>query len=206
MNRYGIIFISAASLMILNACSKAPVSQYSQEVMLDSFEGAVSKKSADFGSSKDTKITVTASKDKKVCGNQSLQIEYDLSSSGYMYCARGYGLDVFGAVWEGPQPDKISWDDFSGISLQVYGSKRGDIAFDLKDNGGEMWRFMIQDDFNGWKEVYVPFYSLTVREDWQPPKADGNKLLDFPVKSFQFEPRKAGAGTVNFDCVKVVKE
>lgn len=204
--KQGLVLISVFGLMIISACSNKPASQYSQEVPLDSFEGAINKKTVDFGSSKDTKIVVTAAKDKKVCGNQSLQIEYDLNPSGYMYCARGYGLNVFGSVWEGPKPPEITWDKFDGISVQVYGSKSGDIAMDVKDGGGEMWRYLIQDDFNGWKEVFIPFFLFKVREDWQPSTADGNKILDFPIQSFQFEPRKPGPGKVNFDCVKIVKE
>ncbi|MBP9853783.1 MAG: CIA30 family protein [Candidatus Omnitrophica bacterium] len=202
-------YVLLFSLIMVTACAKAPAPTErinNKEVLLDSFENTITKDTVDYGSSNDTKIIVTASTERKVCGNQSLQIEYDLNSSGYMYCARGYGLDVLGSLWEAPQPDQIAWDQYNGISLQVYGSKRGDIAFDVKDNGGEVWRFLIQDDFDGWKEVQIPFTNFAARQDWQPANADGNKVLNFPIKSFQFEPKKPGVGIVNFDCVKAIKK
>ena len=181
-------------------------SQNSDEVMLDSFEGQASRETVDYGSSSSTKIAVSFSKEQKVCGRQSLKIDYDLKKDGYMYCARGHGLDVSGAVWEAGAPESINWSAYPSMSVQVFGSKRGNIAFDVKDSGGELWRYMINDDFEGWKEIVVPFDQFRVREDWQPQTADGNRSLDFPVKSFQFEPKNPGVGAVYIDCVKLVNK
>lgn len=175
-------------------------------VLLDSFEGKGTQHTIDYGSSGDTKISVSFSSEQKACGRQSLKIDYNLAKGGYMYCARGHGLDIKGALWEGPDPASIEWSSFPSLSVKVYGSKRGAIAFDVKDSGGEMWRYIINDDFNGWQEVVVPFDMFKVREDWQPQTADGNQQLDFPIKSYQFEPKNPGEGTVYFDCVKLVNK
>jgi hypothetical protein len=86
----------------------------------------------------------------------------------------------------------------------MYGSNSsGVIAFDLKDKGGELWRFLIDDDFSGWKEVVCPLKEFFPRGDWQPETAERNEKLDFPVTSFQFEPRLPGKGAYYFDCVKL---
>lgn len=176
-----------------------------EEVLLDSFEGEISQKTVDFGASQNSSMLAKPSTDIKACGNQSIQLNYELNPEGYMFCARGYGLDIPEALWEGPEPQKIEWKNFNAISLQMYGNKTGQIAFDVKDDGGELWRFLINDDFQGWKEIVIPFQAFTVRTDWQPSMADGNMTLDFPIKNFQWEPKTQGKNTLYFDCVKLIK-
>jgi beta-glucosidase len=173
-------------------------------LMLDSFENELTKQTVDFGSSADSVVEVVAS-DRSVCGDQSLQLNYDLGESGYMYVARGYGLDAIKALWEGPPPDDVDWTQYTGVSLQVYGNATGQIAVDVKDSGNELHRVMITDDFEGWQEVVIPFGEFKAREDWQPNIADRNQSLDFPIQSFQFEHKTPGKGTVLFDCVQAVR-
>ena len=65
---------------------------------------------------------------------------------------------------------------------------------------------MVKDDFEGWKEMVIPFTSFIARGDWQPDTADGNRKLDFPVQSYQFEPKTVGSNVLYFDCVTLVKK
>jgi hypothetical protein len=44
-----------------------------------------------------------------------------------------------------------------------------------------------------------------VRRDWQPEGAVLNGLMDYPLTSFQFEPKDLGSGTLYADCVKFVE-
>ena len=175
------------------------------EVMLDSFEGPLDKKTVDFGAADNSSLQVTAAADIKMCGAQSLKMDYKLETGGYMWCARGYGLDVLGAVWGDADPQKIDWTKYDAIGFSVYGNKNGVVAFDVKDSGGEIYRYMVNVDFSGWKEIVIPFAQFKVREDWQPSSAQKNKTLDFPIKSFQWEPKVVGQGTLYVDCVKVLK-
>ena len=190
----------AMVFLFLTACSRQP-----QEVLLDSFEGVIDSKTVDFGTSKGaTQLSVSASLDQKVCGEQSLRISYDLKPSGYMWIARGFGLDVLGAAQWLVKPEDIKWEKFNAIVFSMYGTGSGNvIAFDLKDSGGELWRFMVDDDFRGWKEIVCPFNVFFPRTDWQPPTAERNDLIDFPIMSFQFEPKVPGQATYYFDCMKV---
>jgi len=173
-------------------------------LMLDSFEGALDHKTVDYGASDNSQLEVAASSDIKFCGTQALQMQYALEAGGYMWCARGYGLDVLNAVWE-KDFQKIAWDRYNAIGFQMYGNQTGTVAFDIKDAGGELYRYLIQDDFTGWKEIVIPFSQFKARADWQPQSADGNKTLDFPVKSFQWEPKSVGQGVLYFDCVKLLR-
>lgn len=197
-------FIAVISLFIIASagCSSAPT-----EVTIDSFEGELNKQTVDFGASTDgSSVNVSADKQIKSCGEQSLKIEYELKPSGYMWIARGYNLDVKGAAQWIIMPKDIKWKAYNAISLQMYGtSSSGVIAFDLKDAGGEVWRYIIDDDFTGWKEIVCPLKDFFPRKDWQPDSATKNETLDFPVMSFQFEPRLPGKGVYYFDCVKVVR-
>ena len=186
---------------ILSACARGP-----DEVLIDSFEGEISPKTVDHGSSDNSSVTVSADKSRAVCGQQSLKVEYNLHPSGYMWIARGYGLDVEGAADWIVEPQAINWPSYKAITLQVYGSNSAAvIALDIKDKGGELWRFLIDDDFSGWKEVTCPLKEFFPRGDWQPETADRNEKLDFPIISYQFEPRLPGSGSFFFDCIKVTR-
>ena len=173
-----------------------------QDLLIDSFEGELNSHTVDFGASEGSLLNVTASKEFKICGSQSMKIEYTLKPSGYMWVARGFNLDVKGAAQWLVKPQDIPWGRYNAISLYMYGSNSpGVVAFDIKDGGGEMWRFLLDDDFQGWKEIRCPFSQFFVRSDWQPDGADNNEVLDFPIMSFQFEPRLPGSGIYYFDCV-----
>ena len=201
MKKNRFIAIGFFLLIGIIGCSNAPT-----EVMIDSFEGQIDKETVDYGAAEGSSLKVEADMSIKMCDSQSLKIDYELKPSGYMWIARGYNLDVKGAAkWE-VTPQNIKWRSFNAISLQMYGTNSGGVvAFDLKDKGGEIWRYIIDDDFTGWKEIVCPFKDFFPRKDWQPDSATKNETLDFPVMSFQFEPRLPGKGVYYFDCVKLIR-
>ncbi|MBN3038578.1 MAG: hypothetical protein JW869_04085 [Candidatus Omnitrophica bacterium] len=176
------------------------------QVLIDSFEGELNSETVDFGSSADSSLEIYAEKQLKTCGDQAIKLTYQLHPKGYMWCARGYNLDVKGAARWLLKPQKVRWNAYQALALSMYGAKSGAmIALDVKDAGGEIWRFLLNDDFEGWREIACPFNKFFVRTDWQPQTAQKNDILDFPIMSFQFEPRTPGKGTCIFDSVKVIK-
>lgn len=194
-----VFFGVVIALLCVAGCAPA------KPLLIDSFEGPIDKTTVDSGTSEGTTLAVTGDTALKMCGNQSLKIEYDLKNSGYMWIARGYNLDVPGAAQWLIGPKDISWRSYNAISLNVYGAKSsGVIAFDIKDAGGEIWRALIDDDFTGWKEVVIRFKDFFPRKDWQPQTAEVNEKIDYPIMSYQFEPRLPGKGVYYFDCVTLV--
>jgi len=180
-----------------------------KNLLLDDFEVSVSngpEGTVDFGAGNGSSVTVTAAKDIKNTGDQALKVVYEAAPGGYMYVARGSGLDAKNANWK-LNPADIKWENYSAISFYVYGTdSKAKIAFDIKDNGGEIWRFVTEDNFKGWKQIVCQFDKFMVRDDWQPESADKNGTLDFPIKIFQFEPLPESKGTLYFDTVELVKK
>ena len=180
-----------------------------QSLLIDDFEGVIlggPEGTVDFGAGNGSTIQVTASTDIKQTGKQSIKIDFDAVADGYMYIAKGEGLDAKNAGWL-IKPKDITWDKYGAISFYMYGTGSGeDIAFDIKDSGNELWRFMVKDDTKGWKQVVCPFDKFFCRGDWQPDNADKNATLDFPIKSFQFEPRPKAKGTLYFDTVTLIEK
>jgi len=197
-------------LMLLAVLSISGISYAAGDsLLIDDFEVAVSggpEGTVDFGSGNGSSVEVTGANDIKNSGNQALKIAYDAVSGGYIYVARGAGLDAKNAGWL-IQPADIKWEEYSAISFYIYGTdSKAKIAFDVKDNGGELWRFIAEDDFAGWKKVVVSFDKFIVRDDWQPMDADKNGQLDFPIRIIQFEPLPGSKGTLYFDTVELVKK
>jgi len=151
-------------------------------------------------------LDVSADTALKVDGKQSIKLDYDISQGGYLWAARGYNLDVKGAgCWSIPA-QKINWKRFNAFSVYMYGTNSGGkVAFDIKDKGAEMWRFVLEDNFTGWKEIVIPYSEFFARSDWQPYNADKNGKIDFPVMSFQFEPRRPDKSVYHFDRVRLVR-
>jgi hypothetical protein len=175
-------------------------------ILLDDFENMLiggPTGTVDFGAGGGSSIEVSGARDIKYSGSQSLKIKYDAVSDGYMWVARGFGLDSKNTDWL-IKPASIDWLKVKAITFYMYGSDtKTMIAFDIKDNGNEMWRFMVEDNFKGWKQIICPFGGFFARGDWQPDSADKNAVLDFPVKSFQFEPRPQAKGVLYFDKVEL---
>ncbi|PIQ88153.1 MAG: hypothetical protein COV73_00400 [Candidatus Omnitrophica bacterium CG11_big_fil_rev_8_21_14_0_20_43_6] len=194
----------ALVLLMASGCSAAD-----GNLLIDDFEVAVSggpEGTVDFGAGNGSVVQVTGASDIKNSGNQALKVDYGAANGGYIYVARGSGLDAKNTNWL-VKPSEIKWEEYSGISFYVYGTdSKAKIAFDVKDTGGEIWRFTTDDDFVGWKKVVISFDKFIVRDDWQPQDADKNGVLDFPIKIFQFEPLPGTKGTLYFDTVELIKK
>ena len=180
-----------------------------KNLLIDDFEIAITggpDGTVDFGAGNGSSVEVTESADIKNSGNKAMKVVYDAVGGGYIYVSRGTGLDAKNANWN-INPSDIKWEEYNAISFYVYGTdSKARIAFDIKDNGGEIWRFVTEDDFKGWKRVVCNFDKFVVRDDWQPESADKNLQLDFPIKIFQFEPLSESKGTLYFDTVELVKQ
>jgi len=178
-----------------------------KSLVLDDFESEIisgPKGTIDAGAGNGSSVTVSADKEIKKSGGQSLKIDFDAVSGGYIWVARGFNLDVKGADRWAKKPQDIAWANYGAISFYLYGTASGArMAFDIKDAGGEMFRFMVTDDTNGWKQIVCPFDEFFPRGDWQPSTADVNGALDFPVMSFQFEPIAIAKGTIDVDDVSL---
>lgn len=179
-----------------------------QVLLLNDFEGPVSggpDGTVDFGAGNGSSVEVTAATDIIHSGKQSLKVEFDAVSGGYMYIAKGFGLTAKNAFWMVKQ-EEINWKDYNAIAFYMYGSdSKAKVAIDVKDNGNEMWRYIFEDNFKGWKQIVCPFSKFFARGDWQPQNADKNATMDFPLKSYQFEPLPVAKGTLYFDDVELVK-
>jgi hypothetical protein len=200
--RHRYFVFALVTCFLFTGCGKVE-----QELLLDSFEGVLNSKTVDFGASDGSSLHIEAENALKKCAEQSLKLSYNLKPSGYMWVARGFNLDVKGAAQWLVEPEKIKWKKYNAISFSMYGSESGGmLAFDVKDAGGEIWRFLVDGNFAGWKEITCPFSKFFVRHDWQPETAEKNGTLDFPIMSFQFEPRHPGKATYYFDCVRLTKK
>jgi hypothetical protein len=178
-------------------------------LLIDDFEVALYcglDGTVDFGAGNGSSVEVAGATDIVHSGKQSLKVIYDSAPSGYMWVARGFGLDVTNSTWL-VKPEDIKWSEYNAIAFYMYGNdSKTKVAFDIKDSGNEMWRFMFEDNFKGWKQIVSPFADFFARGDWQPNNADKNATLDFPVKSFQFEPRSEGKGILYFDDVRLLEK
>ncbi len=177
-------------------------------LLIDNFAGSIhggAEATIDYGAGAGSVVMVSAETDIKHSGSQSLKVVYDVVPGGYMWVARGFDLDARQAGWL-KQPADIDWPAYNAISFYAYGSNSGTtIAFDVKDNGNEMFRLTFVDDFTGWKNISLRFKDFAARDDWQPANANRNATIDFPLKSFQFEPLPPAKGTIYFADVELQK-
>ena len=169
--------------------------------LLDDLEGPlVQGDTVDAGAGNGSRVAIVADTQEKHSGAQSIRVDYDAVSGGYIWVARGYGLDVKGAAQWSTPPQDIDWSRYGALSFYYKGDGAGArIAVDIKDAGGEMLRFMVTDDSKQWKQVICSFDAFFPRGDGQPPNAATNGALDFPIKSFQFEPIAVAKGTLFID-------
>lgn len=199
----GVLFYSLVLSTMLYA-------QDANELLLDDFEGEIAggeQGTVDYGSGNGSSVEVKASSEIKQHGAQGLAVTFDAVSGGYIWIARGYDLTVKGAGSWLAEPKDIDFSKYNAIAFYMSGADtKNQVAVDLVDNGGEYWRYLIEDNSAGWKEVVIPLKYFSCRGDWQPDKADKNGELNFPLKAFQFEPRPQGKGTIYFDYVRLVKK
>ncbi len=199
------VFLAAIAVLLATGICLAE----GNNLLLDDFEVSVSsgpEGTVDFGVGNGSSVEVSASTDIKHSGKQALKVVYDAVPGGYIYVARGTGLDAKNANWI-LKPTDVKWEEYNAISFYMYGTdSKAKIAFDVKDNGGELWRFILEDNFKGWKQIICSFDKFMVRDDWQPNDADKNGKMDFPIKIFQFEPLPGSKGALYFDTVELVKK
>jgi len=72
-------------------------------LLLDDFEVTVTSGldgTVDSGAGNGSSVQVSAATDIKNSGNQALKVVYDAVSGGYIYVARGSGLDAKNANWK----------------------------------------------------------------------------------------------------------
>jgi len=173
-------------------------------LLIDDFEGPISggpQGTVDFGAGNGSSLEVSADKEIKNSGTQSLKAVYNAVPGGYMWIARGQGLDAANAAWLA-KPEDIKWGQYKTFSFYLYGNNSKEkIAVDIKDNGNEIWRSMVEDNFTGWKKISCPLSDFFVRGDWQPDSSDKNGVMNFPLKSYQFEPLPEAKGALYFDTV-----
>jgi len=179
----------------------------SNVLVIDDFEGEIAPRTVDFDVGGGSELRIRLSKDIKYSGRQALKLEYNAVPGGYMWIARGYDLDVAGAAKWLKKPTEINWPDYQAFAFYMYGqNSKNMLEVDIIDVDFEHFRFMVKDDFNGWKEIVCPFSEFIVREDWQPDKARENKKIDFPIKAFQFEPCSIAKGDFYLDYVHLIKK
>src|SRR3989338_2029571 len=119
-------------------------------LLIDDFEGSISggpPGTVDFGAGNGSTLEVSASTDIKQTGQQAIRIDFDAVEGGYIWVARGKGLDAKNSAWL-INPEDVRWDKYNAISFYMYGTgSNADVAFDIKDNGNEIWRFIVKDNF-----------------------------------------------------------
>lgn len=202
----GTILLAVCVYFYINAVKK-------DSLLIDSFEGKIGMDTVDYGSSPNSSVAVRAADKFSRCGSNALQLDYTLKASGYVYCARGYGLhyETDSSTWATGRagwlvpPDQIQWDRYGAFSIYLRSDQAVKVAIDLKDAGGELWRRSVTIRGKGWEVFQIPFNKFSVRADWQPPQAKLNRKMDFPMTSFQLEPKTPGEGTLYIDCAKLVE-
>ncbi len=192
-------FIFASMLCIVTS-----IFAQEQCLLIDDFEGPLSggaEGTVDFGAGNGSSVEVSASAEIKNTASQSLKVNFDAVAGGYIFVARGFGLDAKNADWL-VKPEDIDWSKYVAFAFYMYGSESAaPIALDIKDSGGEIWRYMFEDSFQGWQKISCPLSEFSARRDWQPETADVNDVMDYPIKSYQFEPRPEAKSTIYFDTV-----
>jgi len=178
-----------------------------KSLLIDNFEGSIhggAEATVDSGAVGGSSVEVSSDTHIKYSGSQSLKITYMAVPDGRIWVARGFDLDALKSGWL-VKPEDINWQAYNAISFYMYGSNLGaDIAFDVKDSNNELFRFIVNDDFNGWKRIICRFRDFDSRQDFQPNDASKNEKIDFPIKSYEFEPIPESKGTLYFDRVELL--
>ena len=185
-----------------------------EPLLIDGFEGQITPAgitsgsmsgNVDYGAGGGSSVEVYADNAEKVEGKQSLKVVFFAMPGGWIWVARGYNIDVKGAGAWAVKPQDIKWDQYNAMSFWWKGTNSGkQVALDIIDAKKEYFRFMAKDDSEQWKQVIVPFKDFEVRTDWQPNNAVKNKVIDFPIMTYQFEPRPKNEGEWNFDKVELL--
>lgn len=206
------VYVSLVILVMLSL--GAGYSYAADSLLLDSFEGQIvpagitsgsMSGNVDYGSGGGSSVEVYADDTDKVDGKQSLKVVFFAMPGGWIWIARGYNIDVKGAGAWNVRPQDIKWGKYNAFSFWMKGTNSGkQLALDIIDAKKEYFRYLVKDDSDNWKQVIIPFKSFEVRTDWQPNNATKNKTIDFPIMTYQFEPRPKNEGEWSFDKVELV--
>ena len=106
------------SVLLVAGCVQAQ--EAPKAFVLDDFEGPIvmdpKEGTIDAGAGNGSSVTVSADKENKKSGEQSLKIDYDAVSGGYIWVARGFNLDVKGADRWTKKPQDIAWSSYGAIT------------------------------------------------------------------------------------------
>ncbi|MDP2904929.1 MAG: carbohydrate binding domain-containing protein [Candidatus Omnitrophota bacterium] len=195
-----------AAIILLSVCS--PACAQEKTLLLDDYEGPINGGpvgTVDFGAGNGSTVEVTADTEIKKSGSQSLKIDYIAMPGGYIWVSKGYGLPALNSSWL-VKPEDINWQKYKAFSFYMYGMGSGaTIAFDIRDANDEVWRYLVKDRAKGWMRAVLPFAEFNQRDDWQPSTAVKNNILDFPISSYQYEPRES-QGALHFDRVELIEK
>jgi len=193
---------------IIFLCATGLCFAQQKTLVIDDFEGPLTggkNGTVDFGAGNGSTVEVSADTSIKYGGSQSLRADYIAMPGGYIWIARGYGLAALNSSWL-VKPEDIDWSKYSAFAFYMYGNgSKATVSFDIHDAGQEIWRVLTKDTTKGWRRVLCPFAQFNQRDDWQPSTAVKNNRLDFPIQSYQFEPRES-QGTLHFDKVELVEK
>jgi len=178
----GTLYFNKVDLIAVGTATKR-----AKNLLLDDFEGEISggpESSVNAGAKGESSVEVQAAQDIKYSGNQSLKITYKaVPNNSYSYLWFNRSSDYWLV-----KPEDIAWDEYSAIAFYMYGSDSNEkISLDITDSGFELWRYIFEDNFIGWKQIVCPFSEFHVREDWQLDNAKRNAKLDFPIRAINIE-------------------
>ncbi len=166
------------------AAEKANVKPIADQILITDFEDSSMEISVFAGPQ--SKITAQISSEQVKNGKMAGRVEHNTR-------------DWSGAVVV-PPAEKRDWTGMKTFRMWVYGSNsKSQLNIDIPDAKNEFFRYSYVDDFEGWKELVIPFESFKSRTDWQPSDASINKKMDFPIREIQFCTSGFGKGVHYFD-------
>jgi hypothetical protein len=118
--------------------------------------------------------------------SSSTEITYDVAAAGSAGMER---------TFDPPQ----DWSTSTALTLWVNGQGAGNtFLVQVYDGGNERWESSFKVDFTGWRQMTIPFSSLTVAA-WQPPGARLDGVRDFGAVTGMSLTPSTSAGTGNVD-------
>ena len=126
-------------------------------------------------------------------GTTSMKLIYSVPSGGYAGVEKRF-----------PAPQ--NWSAGSGLGIWVYGAATSHrFLIQVYDAGGERWEYRFPVDFQGWKQITIPFTSLTAAS-WQPSGARVDGVRDLAqATGIALAPAEGGGtGSVYVDSVALV--
>ncbi|KPK41660.1 MAG: hypothetical protein AMJ78_04925 [Omnitrophica WOR_2 bacterium SM23_29] len=143
----------------------------------------------------------------------SSESEVALETSAVQQGTSSLGLfykPVSSSGWVAIQKDltlSLSWQDFNGVSLWVYGdASQNEFDFKFRDGDNEAWRSpWVKVDWRGWREIVFKFSEF--RRDLFDSQGDGNNVMNLEdVKAIALVMKGGTNSKVFFDDICLVSE